>query len=59
MSTTALESAAGILPEAFGKEVLGLPAELYLKGDVLILQFRARIRQGYSKDLISEVKQLN
>ena len=41
-----------MLPSAFGENVLGLPAELYLNGDVLILQLRSKVRKGYSKDLV-------
>lgn len=45
-----------MLPSAFGENVLGLPAELYFNGDVLILQLRSKVRKGYSKDLIQQIK---
>ena len=57
-NTRCLESAVGVLPKAFGNEVIGLPAELYLKGDVLILQLRAKVRKGYSFDLVKDIKKL-
>ena len=59
LHSKALVSAAGILPDTFGKDVLGLPAEFYLKGDVLLLQLRSRVRQGHSKELLAEIKTLN
>ena len=41
-----LEPCVGMLPEMIAKDILGLPAELYLSGDVLILQIRTRLKSG-------------
>jgi hypothetical protein len=47
-----------MLPESIAKETLGLPAEVYLKGDIVILQFRTRLRTGRKDDFAKELEAL-
>ena len=49
--TSHIEPSVGYLPKNIEDGALGLPAELYLHGDVLILQFRTYVRFGRKKDL--------
>ena len=44
-----LEPSVGYLPSDIEEGALGLPAELYVSGDVCILQFRSTLRFGRKK----------
>lgn len=55
--TKYLEPSIGYLPESIEGGSLGLPAELYHKGNTLILQFRAHCRFARKRDLGKEVVQ--
>ena len=46
LHTEYLEPSVGYLPQNIENGALGLPAELYLHGDVLLLQFRTFARVG-------------
>lgn len=50
-----LEPSVGYLPHNIEGGALGLPGELYLRGDILILQFRSSVRFGRKKDLVKEI----
>jgi predicted ATP-grasp superfamily ATP-dependent carboligase len=47
--TSLLEPSIGYLPNNIESGALGLPAELYELGDVLLLQFRSTVRFGRKK----------
>jgi predicted ATP-grasp superfamily ATP-dependent carboligase len=56
--TKMLEPCVGLLPSRIAKDVIGLPAEFYLKGDVLILQLRSKNKKGRKEDLVKEISSL-
>jgi len=45
----------GYLPKDIEGGALGLPGEVYLCGDVVILQFRSVLRFGRKKDFAQEI----
>lgn len=49
--TKYMEPSIGYLPEEIENGSLGLPVELYQKGNVLILQFRSYCRFARKRDL--------
>lgn len=55
LDTKFLEPCVGMLPDIIAKDTLGLPAEVYLNGDVVILQIRSRPRTGRKEDLAKEL----
>ena len=50
-ATKYLEPCVGMLPDSIAKETLGLPAEIYLNGDIVILQIRSRPKTGRKEAL--------
>jgi predicted ATP-grasp superfamily ATP-dependent carboligase len=50
-----IEPYVGYLPQEIEGGALGLPGELYMRGDILILQFRSSIRFGRKKELAKEI----
>jgi len=53
--TNNIEPSVGYLPKTVEEGKLGLPAEFYLQGDVLILQFRTTVKFGRGKELNKEI----
>jgi hypothetical protein len=53
--TNYLEPSIGYLPENIENGSLGLPAEIYSLGNLLILQFRAMCRFARKKDLATQI----
>lgn len=49
LDTKFIEPAVGYLNKSIENGNIGLPAEVYLKDDVLIIQLRSNIRQGRKK----------
>ena len=47
--TNTIEPSVGYLPKTIEDGRLGLPAEMYVCGDVVILQFRTKVRFGRGK----------
>lgn len=54
--TKYLEPCVGTLPDIIAKDTLGLPAEIYLKGDIVILQMRSRPKTGRKDDIAKEIE---
>lgn len=52
-----LEPYVGYLPQDIEGGALGLPGQLYMRGDVLILQFRSSVRFGRKKDLAKQINE--
>jgi hypothetical protein len=53
-----LEPSVGYLPTEIEGGALGLPGELYVCGDVCLLQFRSTLRFGRKKDFAKEINNL-
>jgi hypothetical protein len=49
--TKCVEPSVGYLPEDIEGGALGLSSELYVKGDVALLQFRSAVRVGRRREL--------
>jgi hypothetical protein len=58
LTSDLLEPSVGYLPSNIENGALGLPAELYLQGDVAILQLRTYVCFGHKKDFAKEIAAL-
>ncbi len=55
MHSDFLEPSVGYLPNNIEGGTLGLPAEIYKKGDVIILQLRSLLKFGRKHDFAKEL----
>lgn len=53
-----LEPSVGYLNKNIENGALGLPAEVYIKGEVVILQLRSRTRVGRVREFVKELSQV-
>lgn len=58
MDSKLIEPAVGSLNKKIEDGRLGLPAEVYHKDDVAIIQLRSNIRMGRKKEFVEELSQL-